>query len=191
MPVVLKNSFCPDADTLPRPEAGDVWVMRNILHDWSDADCQRILSAIRAAVGATPITLALVEVCTTHSACSLAACLMALRGAWRLSVHGSAACTCVESAATTGAERQDACLGQAEQILRVLPACHSSAVRTSLHDTTLLPPPKSRIATVRWLSPHIACQLPSYYPSVVATPRSALLCAFVTLSAILTCRSAS
>ncbi len=64
VPVVLKYDVCPDPDTLPRPEAGDVWVLRNILHDWSDADCQRILSAIRAAVGATPMTLTLVEVCT-------------------------------------------------------------------------------------------------------------------------------
>jgi hypothetical protein len=51
------------AETLPRPESGDVWVLRNIIHDWNDADSQRILSAIRAAAGATPgVTLCFVEV---------------------------------------------------------------------------------------------------------------------------------
>ena len=51
------------AETLPRPQSGDVWVLRNIIHDWNDADSQRILSAIRAAAGATPgVTLCFVEV---------------------------------------------------------------------------------------------------------------------------------
>ncbi len=91
VPVALNNNVYPDPDTLPRPEAGDVWVLRNILHDWSDADCQRILSAIRAAVGATPMTLTLVEVCTHHSACSPAACLLLLlRG---LAVVGTRVCS--------------------------------------------------------------------------------------------------
>ena len=39
-------------DTLPRPEKGDVWILRFILHDWSDSDSAHILSAIRAAIGA-------------------------------------------------------------------------------------------------------------------------------------------
>ena len=51
------------AETLPRPQAGDVWVMRTILHDWSDEESSQILSTLRAAMGATPVTLAIVEVC--------------------------------------------------------------------------------------------------------------------------------
>ena len=37
--------------------------MRTILHDWSDAESRQILSTLRAAIGATPVTLTVVEVC--------------------------------------------------------------------------------------------------------------------------------
>lgn len=34
----------PAADTLPKAQgAGDAFILRNILHDWSDADCIAIL----------------------------------------------------------------------------------------------------------------------------------------------------
>ena len=50
------------AETLPEPHAGDAWVLRHILHDWNDADAARILATLRAAIGAVPVTLCLVEV---------------------------------------------------------------------------------------------------------------------------------
>lgn len=52
------------SDTLPRPEKGDVWILRFILHNWSDSDSAHILSAIRTAIGATSVTLCIVEVCS-------------------------------------------------------------------------------------------------------------------------------
>ena len=58
-----KHPVAGNAETLPRPQSGDAWVLRNIVHDWNDADSQRLLCAIRAAAGATPgITLCFVEV---------------------------------------------------------------------------------------------------------------------------------
>ena len=50
------------AETLPEPRAGDAWVLRHILQDWNDADAARILATLRAAIGAVPVTLCLVEV---------------------------------------------------------------------------------------------------------------------------------
>ena len=41
-----------------------MWVMRTILHDWSDEESSQILSTLRAAIGATSVTLAIVEVCS-------------------------------------------------------------------------------------------------------------------------------
>ncbi len=32
------------------PEGGDIYLLANILHDWGDADCTRILSRVRAAL---------------------------------------------------------------------------------------------------------------------------------------------
>ena len=40
-----------------------MWVMRTILHDWSDEESAQILATLRAAIGATPVTLTIVEVC--------------------------------------------------------------------------------------------------------------------------------
>lgn len=60
MSFLIVCAWC--AETLPRPQAGDVWVMRTILHDWSNEESAQILSALRAAIGATPVTLAIVEV---------------------------------------------------------------------------------------------------------------------------------
>lgn len=58
--------------SVPPARDGDVYVMRLILHDWNDADCQRILAHVRAAMtvtsaskgkgkGKPAATLALVE----------------------------------------------------------------------------------------------------------------------------------
>ena len=67
------NSDPPAAtETLPKPRAGDAWVLRHICHDWNDADAARILAALRAAIGDTPVTLCLVEVeasCARYSSC--------------------------------------------------------------------------------------------------------------------------
>ena len=52
----------PAAETMPQPKAGDAWVLRHILHDWNDVDAARILAAMRAAMGSTPVTLCLCEV---------------------------------------------------------------------------------------------------------------------------------
>ncbi|KAK9822176.1 hypothetical protein WJX81_006917 [Elliptochloris bilobata] len=49
------------SETLPKPRAGDAWVLRHILHDWNDEDAARILAALRRAIGATPVTLCIVE----------------------------------------------------------------------------------------------------------------------------------
>jgi hypothetical protein len=62
----------PGAETMPQPKAGDAWVLRHILHDWNDADAARILAAMRAAMGSTPVTLCLCEVSMPrlpHPAC--------------------------------------------------------------------------------------------------------------------------
>ena len=58
----LLNTCACRAETLPEPRAGDAWVLRHILHDWNDADAARILATLRAAIGAVPVTLCLVEV---------------------------------------------------------------------------------------------------------------------------------
>ncbi|KAF8068171.1 sfmM3 [Scenedesmus sp. PABB004] len=75
-----RMSFTPgsffDAGVLPPSVgAGDVYVMRQILHDWSDADSLRILKGVRAAFGdARGGKLVIVEACiasrlmtTTHT----------------------------------------------------------------------------------------------------------------------------
>ena len=55
--------MCPGGtETLPKPRAGDAWLLRYILHDWSDGDAARILAALRAAMGTTKVTLCIVEV---------------------------------------------------------------------------------------------------------------------------------
>ena len=48
--------------SLPTAEGGGaLFIMRQILHDWPDADALRILRSTRQAMGATASTLALVE----------------------------------------------------------------------------------------------------------------------------------
>ena len=54
--------------TLPAFRDGDVVNMRLILHDWSDADSVKILTALRAAIGAKRVRVALVEVCVPDGA---------------------------------------------------------------------------------------------------------------------------
>lgn len=49
------------ADELPRGKDGDIYAARTVLHDWSDEDSVRILRNIRAAMGGSKATLALVE----------------------------------------------------------------------------------------------------------------------------------
>ena len=59
----LGGSFF-DATTLPTFKQNDVIIMRMILHDWTDDDCLRILTAIREAVvrsGSPKVTLVLSE----------------------------------------------------------------------------------------------------------------------------------
>lgn len=63
--------------SLPRPAPGvpTLYALRQILHDWSDADCLRILREVRAAIGDAPgCRLVIVESCiaagrmtTTHT----------------------------------------------------------------------------------------------------------------------------
>jgi len=60
----VADSVRPAAETMPQPKAGDAWVLRHILHDWNDVDAARILAAMRAAMGSTPVTLCLCEVNT-------------------------------------------------------------------------------------------------------------------------------
>ena len=52
-----------DAASLPPFVDGDVIMLRNILHDWPDADVLRILRSLRQAVGGKAVSLVLVEVC--------------------------------------------------------------------------------------------------------------------------------
>ena len=50
-----------DASTLPKAEDGDAFVLREILHDWSDADTLAILKSLRAAIGDSHSSLLIVE----------------------------------------------------------------------------------------------------------------------------------
>ena len=54
------------AETLPRGSRrdgkGDVYIMRQICHDWPDNATVEILTNLRTAMGDAPCTLALVEV---------------------------------------------------------------------------------------------------------------------------------
>ena len=50
------------AGSLPVGQDGDVYVMRDILHDWSDVKAAEILGNIRHSMGASDSRLALVEV---------------------------------------------------------------------------------------------------------------------------------
>ncbi len=151
-----------------------MWVLRNILHDWSDADCQRILSAIRAAVGATPITLTLVEVCTHQL--RVLACGMPQVAAAR---PGGFAGTWVRSLYVLGQHGHgwrndwDACLlsRAGVQLLRVCPpaAALRPAPACMINRCCLHPAAHGNCA-----SPHIANQLPSCLLHVATTLRSAL-----------------
>lgn len=53
------------AETLPKAEDGDVYMMRLILHDWHDMDSVAILSSVRQAMGSAKATLLIVEVGST------------------------------------------------------------------------------------------------------------------------------
>lgn len=63
-----------DAATIPAPPAAGgkhAYTLRNILHDWPEADCVRILAAIRARISAADVAakrvdLLLVEVTTAE-----------------------------------------------------------------------------------------------------------------------------
>lgn len=57
------QSNCAAAETLPRAKGpGDVYVLRQICHDWTDDDTLAILRSVRSAMGSHQCTLALVEV---------------------------------------------------------------------------------------------------------------------------------
>ena len=76
------------AGTLPKARDGDVYIMRYILHDWSDADCIAILSNIRRAMGTARAKLIIAEV-AARGACAdtePACCVVPLPA-------GTAACT--------------------------------------------------------------------------------------------------
>lgn len=67
-----------DAPTLPPAADGDVWFMRNILHDWSDDHAATILANIRTAFASARATLALVEVTPADVGDVPARCLLDL-----------------------------------------------------------------------------------------------------------------
>jgi len=50
------------AGSLPAARKGDCYLMRNILHDWTDAQSIQILRNLRTAFGTAAATLAIVEV---------------------------------------------------------------------------------------------------------------------------------
>ena len=49
-------------DTLPAGVDGDVYIMRQICHDWPNADVVRILTGIRTAMNASAARLVIIEV---------------------------------------------------------------------------------------------------------------------------------
>jgi hypothetical protein len=50
-------------ETLPKPEGPrNAYVMRQILHDWDDQDCVRILRSLREVIAESGSTLCIVEV---------------------------------------------------------------------------------------------------------------------------------
>lgn len=52
------------------PAGGDIYLMKSILHDWNDADCQRILSTVRRAVpAAARVVVAEDLVCGPNQPC--------------------------------------------------------------------------------------------------------------------------
>ena len=53
--------------------------MRTILHDWSDEESSQILSTLRAAIGATPVTLTIVEVCSSPAEHAEPGCLAGVK----------------------------------------------------------------------------------------------------------------
>ena len=50
------------ASTIPKGQDGDAYLMRNILHDWSDKESIAILKVIRSAMGTAKATLTLAEI---------------------------------------------------------------------------------------------------------------------------------
>ncbi|KIZ04825.1 Chavicol O-methyltransferase [Monoraphidium neglectum] len=50
-----------DASSLPQGKVGDAFVLRNVLHDWSDEDSLTILKALRSAIGSSGAALVLLE----------------------------------------------------------------------------------------------------------------------------------
>jgi len=51
-----------DASTLPKAEAGDLWMFGQIFHDWPDDAVLKILTATRTAIGNDDATVVIVEV---------------------------------------------------------------------------------------------------------------------------------
>src|SRR6185437_9772543 len=50
----------------PIPAGGDVYVLKNVIHDWPDDDAARILSNVRAAAGAGKKVLLVEQVVPRH-----------------------------------------------------------------------------------------------------------------------------
>ena len=46
-----KRPPAPPAAELPEAQPGDVWIMRNIIHDWSDEEAAKILAVGRSLAG--------------------------------------------------------------------------------------------------------------------------------------------
>lgn len=51
--LAARTEFMPGDFFKAVPASGDVYLMKSILHDWNDADCQRLLSTVRRAIPST------------------------------------------------------------------------------------------------------------------------------------------
>lgn len=70
MEFVVGDMFKPSSLPSPRPGARTLYVLKQILHDWSDADSLAILRAIRAAVTEeVGITTGVAETVTVKNMC--------------------------------------------------------------------------------------------------------------------------
>ena len=72
------------AETMPIGEDGDAYLLRLILHDWSDSDSIAILSSIRQAMGNAKTKLLIVEVCIHSCSSCDCACSLYVYGPERL-----------------------------------------------------------------------------------------------------------
>lgn len=50
------------AGTIPEAQNGDAYLLREILHDWNDANALKILQGLRIAIGNSNAVLILAEV---------------------------------------------------------------------------------------------------------------------------------